>query len=208
MAYERKSKNPPILIYMDWSDMLLKLSDADVGYIVKGMFLHRLGKELESREVEPLLDGLLDYFNAQSDKNAKSYAERCERYANNRKKNTNENEPRLTTVNKSEQSLTTVNDGQPRSRITSTSTSINTSTSTSTDTSTSTNTDINTSFSSNEEKGSEKETKEEDGCQDAGAASSVDPTTERGNPNFDLRKSYLAIKKRKAENRLKTGEYI
>ena len=189
MSYRKKSDNPPILLHMDWSDMLLKLSDADVGYIVKGMFLHRLGKELESREVEPLLDGLLDYFNAQSDKNAKSYAERCERYANNRKKNTNESEPRLTTVNKSEQSLTTVNDGQPRSRITSTSTS--------TDTSTSTNTDINISFSSNEEKGLEKETKKEDGCHDAGADGSVDPTTERGNPNFDLRKSYLAIKKRK-----------
>lgn len=199
MSYRKKSDNPPILLHMDWSDMLLKLSDADVGYIIKGMLLHRLDKELENREVDPILEGLLSFMNTQSDREAQAYIERCEKNALKRKGVTsaNNSELQLTTVNHSKPQLTSVNNNNN-----------NNSNNYSNNNSNNNSNSINTSFSSNEEKGVEKETKKEDGCHDAGADGSVDPTTERGNPNFDLRKSYLAIKKRKEENRLKTGEYI
>lgn len=206
MSYRKKSDNPPILLHMDWSDMLLKLSDADVGYIIKGMLLHRLDKELESREVDPILEGLLSFMNTQSDREAQAYIERCEKNALKRKGVTsaNNSEPQLTTVNHSKPQLTTVNERKPQ--LTSVNNNNNNNNNNYSNNNSNSNS-INTSFSSNEEKGLEKETKKEDGCPDAGADGSVDPTQERGNPNFDLRKSYLAIKKRKEENYLKTGKY-
>ena len=196
--YQRKSEAPQIIFYQDWNDIFSAFSDSEVGYIVKGIYAHRLGNEYQSSG-SPIVDAMLSFLNSQCDKNKEEYMQRCARNAENRAKQ--ERKQQITTVDDGQPQSTMVDDGQPQSTMVDLYKNRNN------DKNKNKN-DIDISFSSNEEKGSEKETKEEDGCQDAGAASSVDPTTERGNPNFDLRKSYLAIKKRKAENRLKTGEYI
>lgn len=189
-TYQKKSENPPILLHMDWGEMLLKLKDADVGYIIKGMLLHRLGKECESREVDPILEGVLTVMNTQSDREAKAYVERCEKNAEvaRMKKNGKRS---LTNANDSQPTLTNVNNNN-----------YNNNNNYSNNNNYNDNNNINTSFSSNEEKGVEKETKENADRPDEETGKEVDPTRERGNPNFDLRRSYHEVMERKARERL------
>ena len=194
--YQRKSEAPQIIFYQDWNDIFSAFTDSEVGYIVKGIYAHRLGNEYQSSG-SPIVDAMLSFLNSQCDKNKEEYMQRCARNAENRAKQ------------ERKQQLSTVDDGQPQSTMVDLYKNKNNDKNKNRNNDKNKNkNDIDISFSSNEEKGVEKETEKEDGCHDAGADGSVDPTTERGNPNFDLRKSYLAIKKRKEENRLKTGEYI
>lgn len=194
-TYQKKSENPPILLHMDWGEMLLKLKDADVGYIIKGMLLHRLGKECESREVDPILEGVLTVMNTQSDREAKAYVERCEKNALKRKGVTsNKNsQPQLTTVNHSQPQLTEVNNNNYNNSYNDNYSNNN---------NYNDNNNINTSFSSNEEKDVEKETEKMSDQPDEETGKEVDPTRERGNPNFDLRRSYHEVMERKARERL------
>lgn len=85
--YKRKSENPHILLLMDWSELFLGLDNESAGYILKGIYAHRLGNDLERSE-NPLVNGLLEFINTQCDKNKEGYLERCAKNAENRAKQT------------------------------------------------------------------------------------------------------------------------
>ena len=212
--YQRKSETPAIILYQDWYEIFAALSASEVGYIVMGIYAHRLGKEYESSG-SPIVDSLLSFLNSQCDKNKETYIEMCNKNADKRRKKepeqelttvddgqpqlttVNHGQPQLTTVNHSQPQLTEVNDGQPQLTTVDLYKNKNNYKNKNKN-----KNDINISFSSNEEKGVEKETEKMSDQPDEETGKEVDPTRERGNPNFDLRRSYHEVMERKARERL------
>ena len=194
--YQRKSETPAIILYQDWYEIFAALSASEVGYIVMGIYAHRLGKEYESSG-SPIVDSLLSFLNSQCDKSRDDYIEKCAKNAENRRKR--ETQHQLTTVDDGQPPLTMVDDGQPQ--LTTVDLYKNKNKNNYKNKNKNKN-DINISFSSNEEKGVEKETEKMSDQPDEETVKEIDPTRERGNPNFDLRRSYHEVMERKARERL------
>lgn len=110
MGYTRKSENPPILIYNDWGNMVLNMSDEDAGFVFKSIFRHRANPELEISHSDPIINGLIGFFLGTIDRNKDSYIDMCNANADNAKGKNKKQSP--TMVSDGQQPLTNANDGQ------------------------------------------------------------------------------------------------
>lgn len=106
--YKRKSENPPILIYNDWSNMILNLSDEDAGFVFKSIFRHKSGIESEVAHDNPIINGIVAFMLNTIDREQEGYIHRCDANAENRR-----GKAPLTTVNDGQPQSTMVNDSQP-----------------------------------------------------------------------------------------------